>query len=213
VGKTHARIGVQERYFSFMGEALMETLAQTLGPEKFSPEIEREWNIVYEALASNMIHAMNIENKVLASWNKLKAVENYEEVAGGLLFQEMFRTCPETKMLFGFPLDLDVESNVILESRRFKTHAKYFIDMIDRTMGMVKAKQVEEHMKELGDIHSEFGVKDEYFPIMGSALLHTLKIVLKDDFNDETKLAWEDVYGRLSSRMISAIKASRSSKS
>lgn len=156
LGKLHARIGVQERFFPFMEESLLETLAQTLGTA-FTPQVERNWKVVYAALSTSMITAMNSEKMVLESWAKLKKIENYDEIAGITLFQEMFRQCPDSKTLFGFPVDMDVDSSAVLRSRRFKNHAKYFIEMLDRALGMVQAKQLEEHLKDLGELHSEFG--------------------------------------------------------
>lgn len=211
LGKTHARIGVQTRFFPFMEEALLETLQQTLG-SSFTPVTENNWKIVYGALSSAMIKAMHSETLVLDSWAKLKQVDNYEEVAGSLLFREMFRRCPESQTLFGFPVDMDVDSAAILKSRRFKKHSKYFIEMLDRALAMVQAKQMEENIKRLGELHSEFGVRESYFPIMGEALFCTLETTLKEDWTDDLKVAWNDVYGRLSSQMISAMKSSENGK-
>lgn len=211
LGKLHARIGVQERFFPFMEESLLETLAQTLGTA-FTPQVERNWKVVYAALSTSMITAMNSEKMVLESWAKLKKIENYDEIAGITLFQEMFRQCPDSKTLFGFPVDMDVDSSAVLRSRRFKNHAKYFIEMLDRALGMVQAKQLEEHLKDLGELHSEFGVKEEYFAVMGEALFLTLQKTLKDDWNTEVKSAWQDVYSRLSTQMIAAINASKKGK-
>lgn len=211
VGKTHARIGVHPQYFPFMEEALLETLQECLGND-FTPEVEHNWKVVYNALSAHIIKAMNSEQLVLDSWAKLQQIENYEEESGKLLFQEMFRRCPETKNLFGFPIDMDINSTVILKSRRFKTHSKYFIEMLDSALKMVKAQQMQEHMKELGELHAEYGVKPEFFPIMGDALFMMLESLLGDDWNSSTKAAWGDVYEQLSSQMISAMKCSENRK-
>ncbi|CAB9520150.1 symbiotic hemoglobin [Seminavis robusta] len=212
LGKTHARIGVHPQYFPFMEEALLETLQECLGSNSFTPELEHNWKLVYAVLSGNIIKAMNGEQLVLESWAKLSKMENYEEEAGKLLFQEMFRQCPESKTLFGFPIDMDIDSDAILRSRRFKTHSKYFIEMLDRALKMVKAQEMDQHMKQLGELHAEFGVKPEFFPIMGDALFMTLKTLLEEDWNDDLKGAWGDFYGRLSSQMIAAIKASKNTK-
>ena len=190
-----------------MGEALIEMLSECLGSD-FTPEIEHHWQTVYAALSESICSSMNSEQAVLNSWAELKKMENYDEVAGTLLFQKLFTMCPETKTLFGFPVDMDMNSETMLASRRFKIHAKYFIEMLDKALGMVEAKQMEENMKQLGAMHAEYGVKPEYFPMMGDALFHTLKTMLKDDWNTELQTNWADVYARLSSQMIAAIKSS-----
>ena len=156
VGKKHARLGVQERFFPFMGEALIEMLSECLGNE-FTPEVEHHWKTVYAALSESICASMNSEQRVLDSWAALKTIDNYDEKAGTLLFQKLFTMCPETKTLFGFPADMDMNSETMLSSRRFKIHAKYFIEMLDRALLMVQAKQLEENMKQLVELHSEFG--------------------------------------------------------
>jgi hemoglobin-like flavoprotein len=208
VGKKHAKMGVQESYFPFMGESLIEMMQEMLG-NSFTPQVEHAWLNVYKALSDGIVTSMNTEKTVLDSWAKLKKVDKYDEVAGGILFQTLFQKCPETKTLFGFPIDLDTCSESILKSRRFKIHSMYFIEMLDKALGMVEAKQVEQNMKELGQLHNSYGVKVEYFPIMGEALFTMLQQTLKEDWNEELKLAWGSVYGKLSSQMISAMKADK----
>jgi hemoglobin-like flavoprotein len=207
VGKKHARMGVREAYFPFMGQALIETLRETLGETSFTPEVEESWHIVYEGLSTAMVQSMNSEASVLTSWAKLKTVPEYDKVAGTKLFQYLFRKCPEAKALFGFPLDLDTDCDIMMKSRRFQMHAKYFIEMLDKALAMVETKQMEQNMKELGELHVSFGVKESYFPIMGDALLHALSETLpEENWNPDIKAAWHDVYDRLSSSMISAMK-------
>ena len=79
-------MGVKANFFPLMGEALLETLHECL-KEKFTPETENAWKQVYAALSGEMIKAMNDDITVLNSWNQLKKVENYEEVAGVMLFR------------------------------------------------------------------------------------------------------------------------------
>jgi nitric oxide dioxygenase len=85
-------------------------------------------------------------------------------------------------------------------------HAKYFIEMLNKALTMVEAKSVEENMKQLGAMHVEYGVKPEFFPIMGEALFYALSQTLKDDWNDDLKEAWCMLYDSLSSQMIKAMK-------
>lgn len=204
LGKKHVRLGVKENFFPIMGEALMEALHTLLGA-KFTKDMKESWAIVYDALSGEMIKAMNNDKAVISSWNRLKSIENYQEVAGVILFQKLFLRCPDAKLLFGYPADLDTHSESFLCSRRFKGHSAYFIEMLDKALDMVEAKEIGDNMKRLGEMHVQFGVKDEYFPVMGEALIETLKEVLKAAWNQPTEDAWRDVYGRLSSGMIEAM--------
>ena len=204
LGKKHVRLGVKEDFFPIMGVALMEALEEMLG-DKLTKDMKDGWAIVYDALSSEMIRSMNTDKAVIFSWNKLKQMENYQEVAGVILFRRLFEVCPESKVLFGFRIDLDTTSDGILSSRRFLTHAAYFIEMLDKALSMVEAKEIGNEMARLGKMHVQFGVKQEYFGLMGDCLFKTLEEVLKKSWNDATEDAWRDVYGRLASSMIEAM--------
>jgi len=64
-------------------------------------------------------------------------------------------------------------------------------------------------MKDLGKMHDGMGVKIEHFPAMGEGLFHALEVVLKHEFNEETREAWRSAYGRLASKMVSAMRSKK----
>ena len=63
-----------------------------------------------------------------------------------------------------------------------------------------------EILLELGVKHVSYGVKPEYFPSMGRALLYAVKEREGDHYTEEVKDAWVEVYGALSYDMIRAQK-------
>ena len=116
----------------------------------------------------------------------------------------LFDLEPEAKAIFGFDTKADVEKE-LSKSPRFTKHAKYFIQMIDKALGMLgpDIDLLTEILLDLGQKHVGYGVKPEYFPSMGRALIHAVKLQLGDEkFNDEVKDAWVEVYGALSYDMI-----------
>ncbi|NNC12263.1 hemin receptor [Planctomonas sp. JC2975] len=56
----------------------------------------------------------------------------------------------------------------------------------------------------LGARHVGYGVKPEYYPTVGAALLATLSKGLGDDFTPEVEEAWTAAYTALSGTMIEA---------
>lgn len=110
-------------------------------------------------------------------------------------------------MLFGFPIDLDIDSPDLLQSKRFIAQAVYFWSMIDTSLNMLgpDIELLAEIMAELGKKHVVYGVKPEMFPIMGDALIWTLKESLGDKLTDDHEVAWKETYGALSSDMIRAM--------
>ena len=102
-------------------------------------------------------------------------------------------------------------SEELIKSQRFVKHAKYFIHMIDKALGMLgpDIELLTEILLDLGAKHVSYGVKPEYFPSMGRALVHAVKSALGDGFTDDVKDAWIEVYGALSYDMIRAQKIGR----
>jgi len=100
---------------------------------------------------------------------------------------------------------MDTDSPMLLESRRFRAHARHFIGMLDSSLGMLESKELERNMRSLGELHVAYGIKEEYFPIMGDALLYMLKKVLKQDFSPAIRTSWLHVYDTMSKQMIAAM--------
>ena len=202
LGRKHVHYGVKEDFFPPMGTALIQVLKELLN---INDEVEASWVEVYTALSGQMIKAMNEERTVLRTWHKVKRIPNYQEEVGVVLFQKLFEDCPDTKALFGFALNVDVNSAAVLESKRFRTHAAYFVDMLDKALAMIEAQEVEENMDRLGKMHAGYGVTKPMFGFMGQALMFALKKVIKKGWTDATQEAWEIVYERLSEQMIEAM--------
>jgi nitric oxide dioxygenase len=122
-------------------------------------------------------------------------------------FQRFFALEPEAKAIFGFKKSQSDEE--LEKSKRFTKHAAYFIQMIDKALGMLgpDIELLTEILLELGQKHVNYGVKPEYFPSMGRALIFAVQEQLgEEEFNSEIKDSWVEVYGALSYDMIRAQK-------
>ena len=114
---------------------------------------------------------------------------------------------PQAQLIFGFDASMDPTSDAVLKSSRFVKHAEYFIQMIDRALSMLgpDIELLTEILMELGEKHVRYGVKPEYFPSMGRALIDAVSSNLgKDVFTSDVKADWVEVYGALSYDMIRA---------
>ena len=77
--------------------------------------------------------------------------------------------------------------------------------MIDKALGMLgpDIELLTEILIELGAKHASYGVQPEYFVSMGRALLGSIKAMLRsDEYTEDVKDAWVEVYGALSYDMI-----------
>lgn len=116
---------------------------------------------------------------------------------------------PAIKLIFGFHRDMDPNSDQNMKSTRFIKHSSFFIQMIDKALGMLgpDIEVLTGILLELGEKHIAYGVKPEYFPSMGRALIDTLGEELDSDyFTEDVKSDWIEVYGALSYDMIRAQK-------
>ena len=87
-------------------------------------------------------------------------------------------------------------------------HAKRMIDMIDAALDMLgpDAELLTEILRELGSRHARYGVKPQFFPFMGEALIEALEDTLgKETWTDEVEAAWTTVYDELSHDMMRVI--------
>lgn len=98
-------------------------------------------------------------SQVMDTWEQLRRVKNYEEVAGVRLFQKLFVKSPQTKILFGFPINVDVSDPEVLGGRRFIMHAAYLIQMLDTALNMLgpDIELLTEIMLDLGSKHVRYG--------------------------------------------------------
>ena len=115
----------------------------------------------------------------------------------------LFKSIPQVKVLFGFPLDIDPDSEELLQSKRFAIHSSFLIEMMEKTMDMLgdDDETLFEAMTALGQKHVSFGVQPEWFPYMTTALIHVMKSLL-NDFTKEEEVAFEHVMAVLIADLI-----------
>ncbi len=112
------------------------------------------------------------------------------DTAAAVFYGRLFEIAPQVKPLF--------KGDMSLQGAKLMA-----------TLGMVVAG-----LSDLGKIvpaaeslarkHVAYGVKDEHYAPVGAALIWTLERGLGPDFTPETKAAWVEAYGILSSVMIAA---------
>ena len=89
------------------------------------------------------------------------------------------------------------------------------IQMLDKALNLLGPDDelLTEILTELGAKHASYGVKPDYFPIMGEALIYMLKDQLKDTITPEIEKAWKEVYSELSKNMSKTCKNEMRKKS
>ena len=132
----------------------------------------------------------NIE-LVKNSWAIVAKIEM--ETVGGLFYNRLFEVMPEVKPMFS-------RSTIPEQSKKLLTMLSYVILKLD------KLEDIIDEVKKLAQRHTKYGVKDEHYSAVGTALLWTLEKGLGDYWNDEVRTAWTEIYITLAGAMMAAQK-------
>ena len=90
------------------------------------------------------------------------------------------------------------------ENREFTMFSRKFVGMLDMAIDMLGPDMdiVEEQLQELGVRHIAFGVMPKHYPLMGRALMDTLKEKLGERFTPTHKESWNTIYTFMSVSMM-----------
>eukprot|EP00980_Cylindrotheca_fusiformis_P012811 scaffold3151_cov110-Cylindrotheca_fusiformis.AAC.9 len=167
--------------------------------------IDEEDNGPLPRLISGEVNYMRMVESVYTSWDIIKRIPNYNEVAGVLLFRNVFEIAPEARALFPFAGKYDINDDAIFEDRTFLVHARSVVSMLDVVVNMLgpDLTPVMETLEDLGARHVRYDVVPEHYPIVGEALLKTLETALGNDvWTPTVQEGWQGVYEFISSSML-----------
>jgi hemoglobin-like flavoprotein len=126
---------------------------------------------------------------VQASWKK---VEPISEAAAGLLYNRLFALDPALKPMFRG----DMEE----QGRKLMGMVTFAVNGLTRLDALVPGVQA------LGRRHAGYGVRDEHYATVATALLWTLEQGLGRAFTPEVREAWTAAYNLLAGTMKDAAK-------
>lgn len=121
---------------------------------------------------------------VTDSWGKVIPIS---ETAAELFYGKLFELNPAYRSLF--------KGNMTEQGRKLMSMISTAVAALSNLEAIVPA------VKNLGQRHVAYGVKDEDYDVVGEALLWTLGQGLGDEFTPETEQAWATVYGVLADTM------------
>ncbi len=197
LGKGHAAYGVQDKHYDTVGEALLETLDAGLG-EAFTAEVKDAWTEVYTVLATTMKEAANslpkeaglTERKKRLVQSSFTKVAPIADKAAEIFYSKLFEMDPDIKPLF--------KGDMKQQGAKLMSMIGTAVNGLDNLEAIVPAVQ------NLGKGHLSYGVKDSHYDTVGGALLYTLETGLGDDFTEDVKDAWTEVYTVLATTMKDA---------
>eukprot|EP00522_Entomoneis_paludosa_P011889 CAMPEP_0172440184 /NCGR_PEP_ID=MMETSP1065-20121228/906_1 /TAXON_ID=265537 /ORGANISM="Amphiprora paludosa, Strain CCMP125" /LENGTH=183 /DNA_ID=CAMNT_0013188969 /DNA_START=43 /DNA_END=594 /DNA_ORIENTATION=+ len=155
--------------------------------------------------------SFNTIGLVVETWELAKQTPAFEEHAGFLILKRLFQLDPRTKLVFGFKKTDNFEMASLRLRMGALIHSKRMIHMFDQAMGMLgpDTELLTEMLRGLGKRHIAYGVKANYLPLMGVAIVTTLKELLQDKpgfvWSSAVEEAWNEAYEALSWDVMNAI--------
>ena len=124
-----------------------------------------------------------------STWSKVLPVS---KTAADLFYNRLFEIDPSTEALF--------KGDMKEQGRKLMQMITAAVNGLNDLDGLVPAVQ------DLGRRHGGYGVRDEHYGSVASALLWTLEQGLGEDFTPEVKTAWTATYMLLARVMQDAAK-------
>jgi hemoglobin-like flavoprotein len=118
--------------------------------------------------------------------------------ASSRFYENLFRNAPAVRPMF--PEDVSKQARKFMQSLNVIVGS---LSSTDRTTRM---------LQRLGDRHRGYGVEPSHYPVVGQALISTLKQELGNEFTEEVEKAWIDAFELISSAMMSISSTSDTAK-
>ena len=125
---------------------------------------------------------------VKSSWSVVATLDPV--IVGELFYNRLFEIAPQLIHMFRNPMPE--------QSKKLLAMINYVISKLD------KLDEILDEVAKLARRHVNYGVEVGHYTIVGEALIWTLEKGLGEKWNNETKEAWGNCYGILSSAMINA---------
>ena len=122
---------------------------------------------------------------VIDSW---KSLSPNSTLVGTIFYRRLFEIDPTLRPLFA-------NASMNEQIRKLTTMLDLIVHWLDIPERLVPA------LKQLGERHTTYGVTDEHYAKVGTALLGTLEEGLGDAFTTELRSAWTEAFVLISSLM------------
>ena len=121
------------------------------------------------------------------SWAKVKPIS---ETAAELFYGKLFELDPAVRSMFS--------GDMKEQGRKLMAILNTAVNSLNNLGSIVPAIQ------DMGKRHVAYGVKAEHYDTVGTALIWTLGAGLKEEFTDDVKTAWVEVYTLVADTMKAA---------
>src|SRR4051812_25019272 len=112
----------------------------------------------------------------------------FKDQAAELFYCRLFELDPSLRLMF--------KSDMTEQKQKLMVAIALVVTNLEKMDNLLPA------IRELGQRHKTYGVRNRHYQIVGDALLWTLEIGLGTAWTDELTEAWKTAYGRVAAAMI-----------
>jgi hemoglobin-like flavoprotein len=144
--------------------------------------------------------------QVLESWELSRQKFGCVEEVGTMILLNLFDQAPETKEIFGFKADDNVEANPMLRVGLL-IHGTRVVNMADSVLGMLgpDTDLLLDFLSEVGKRLQKSNVKKEHVSMFGIAIRDALAEIMDENWTDTIEDGWIEVYDELSEVIIQSL--------
>jgi hemoglobin-like flavoprotein len=135
--------------------------------------------------------------QIAAVKSSFALVAPHAEQAGTTFYGKLFALDPSLRVLF--------TADISEQSRKLMQVLNFAVENLDQPDTLMPA------VRDLGQRHVGYGVKDPHYDTVATALLATLAEALGGRFTPEVKQAWVEVYTALATEMKDAARTASAS--
>ena len=143
----------------------------------------------------NYINETMTPEQIALVQSNFKDVAPIADQAATLFYKRLFEIAPQVRPLF--------KDDISDQGKKLMTMIGVAVRGLDKLETIVPAVQ------SLGRSHVGYGVTEEHFKPVGSALLWTLEVGLGDTWSKESEVAWTEAYNILATTMVDAMNVKR----
>jgi hemoglobin-like flavoprotein len=122
--------------------------------------------------------------------SSFRSVQMFSVIVVNLFYTRLFKENPALRHLF--------KGDMEEQGQKLMSTLNVVVSNLEDLNQVIPAVQ------QLGQRHGGYGVKDEYYELVGNALMWTFRQTLGSEFTTETEEAWQTAYNLIANAMKEA---------
>ncbi|MDJ0718372.1 MAG: globin domain-containing protein [Prochloraceae cyanobacterium] len=158
-------------------------------PVKVTPAVENERAETLKQVTDTILP---IEQIIIIE-NSFAPIKSKFPAFAATFYELLFQENPQIKPLFA-------ESNSLAQYEKLIDSLLSIIDNLRDSSVLINV------VKKMGKTNTSYGLLPEHYPLVGKALLKSLKFYLESQWTSEVQTAWIEAYNLITSLMIQGVK-------